>query len=188
MSSKVSKLLTAWREHLTVPWQAGLAAIQRVIFAVYDKTDELRLRANVEDFALVAKQAGKDWLLLDVTNAFPHWMTQQEYRDAYFESPEDLAGYPTGELTGFLDHLTTNLRAQIQEKAGPDTVVALLGAGALFGLVRVSSVVEGIKEAVPGRLLVFFPGEHHPENHTYRLLDARDGWNYLAVPLLAHNV
>ena len=22
-------------------------------------------------------------------------------------------------------------------------------------------------------------------NHTYRLLDARDGWNYLAVPLLA---
>jgi hypothetical protein len=33
--------------------------------------------------------------------------------------------------------------------------------------------------------LVFFPGEHHPEHHSYRLLDARDGWNYLAVPLLA---
>jgi hypothetical protein len=72
-----------------------------------------------------------------------------------------------------------------QREAGPDTVVALLGVGALFGLARVSSVVEGIKEAVQGRLLVFFPGEHHPENHTYRLLDARDGWNYLAVPLLA---
>ena len=27
--------------------------------------------------------------------------------------------------------------------------------------------------------------EYHPENHAYRLLDARDGWNYLAVPLLA---
>ena len=48
-------------------------------------------------------------------------------------------------------------------------------------------VVEGIKESVQGRLLVFFPGEHHPENHTYRLLDARDGWNYLAVPLLAQD-
>ena len=59
--------------------------------------------------------------------------------------------------------------------------------GTLFGLARVSSVVEGIKEAVDGRLLVFFPGEHHPENHTYRLLDARDGWNYLAVPLLAQD-
>jgi hypothetical protein len=49
----------------------------------------------------------------------------------------------------------------------------------------VSSVIEGIKTTVPGRLLVFFPGEYHPEGHTYRLLDARDGWNYLAVPLLA---
>lgn len=186
MSSKLGKLLSTYREHLTVPWQAGLAAIQRVIFAVYDKTDELRLRANIDEFALVTQQAGKQWLLLDVTNAFPAWMVAQEYRDAYFESPEDMAGFPSGELTEFLDDLTANLKARISEQAGPNTVVALLGVGALFGLVRVSSVVEGIKEVVPGRLLVFFPGEHHPETHAYRLLDARDGWNYLAVPLLAN--
>ena len=74
MSSKVAKLVSAYRQHLTVPWQAGLAAIQRVIFAVYDKTDELRLRANVEEFALVTQQASKKWLLLDLTNAFPEWM------------------------------------------------------------------------------------------------------------------
>jgi hypothetical protein len=185
MSSKVAKLVSAYRQHLTVPWQPGLAAIQRVIFAVYDKTDELRLRANVEEFALVTQQADKHWLLLDLTNAFPSWMAAQEYRDAYFESPEDLAGYQAGELTEFIDHLTAQLKARIAAEAGPDTVVALLGVGALFGLARVSSVVEGIKEAVQGRMLVFFPGEHHPENHTYRLLDARDGWNYLAVPLLA---
>lgn len=185
MSSKVAKLVSAYRQHLTVPWQAGLAAIQRVIFAVYDKTDELRLRANVEEFALVTQQASKKWLLLDLTNAFPEWMAAQEYRDAYFESPEDLAGYQTGELTGFVADLTTKLKSRICAEADADTVVALMGLGTLFGLARVSSVVEGIKEAVEGRLLVFFPGEHHPENHTYRLLDARDGWNYLAVPLLA---
>jgi hypothetical protein len=187
MSSKVAKLASAYRQHLTVPWQAGLAAIQRVIFAVYDKADELRLRANVDEFALVTQQAGKQWLLLDVTNAFPEWMASQEYRDAYFESPEDLAGYQTGELTEFIADLNAKLKSRISAEAGPDTVVALLGVGTLFGLVRVSSVVEGIKEAVQGRLLVFFPGEHHPENHTYRLLDARDGWNYLAVPLLAQD-
>ena len=187
MSSKVAKLVSAYRQHLTVPWQAGLAAIQRVIFAVYDKTDELRLRANIEEFALATQQAGKKWLLLDVTNAFPEWMAAQEYRDAYFESPEDLAGYQVGELTEFVADLTTQLKARIATEAGPDTVVALMGVGTLFGLARVSSVVEGIKEAVDGRLLVFFPGEHHPENHTYRLLDARDGWNYLAVPLLAQD-
>lgn len=185
MSSKLSHLLAAYRQHLSAPWQAGLAAIQRVIFAVYDKADELRLRANVGEFELATQQAGKQWLLLDVTNAFPLWMAAQEYRDAYFESPEDLAGYQTGELTEFVSDLAAKLKTRIAAEAGPDTVVALLGVGALFGIARVSSVVEGIKDSVQGRLLVFFPGEHHPENHTYRLLDARDGWNYLAVPLLA---
>lgn len=187
MSSRVQKLAAAYRQHLTVPWQAGLAAIQRVVFAVYDKADELRLRANVEEFALATQQAGKQWLLVDLTNAFPEWMVTQEYRDAYFESPEDLAGYQTGELSEFVADLIGKLNARIEAESGPDTVVALLGVGTLFGLARVSTVVEGIKESVKGRLLVFFPGEHHPENHSYRLLDARDGWNYLAVPLLARD-
>ena len=185
MSSRVQKLAAAYRAHLTVPWRMGLAAIQRVVFAVYDKADELRLRANVEEFALATQQAGKQWLLIDLTNAFPEWMMAQKYRDAYFESPEDLAGYPTGELTGFVADLIARLKTSIETESGPDTVVALLGVGTLFGLARVSTVVEGIKESVTGRLLVFFPGEHHPEHHSYRLLDARDGWNYLAVPLLA---
>jgi hypothetical protein len=185
MSSKVTKLVTAYRQHLTVPWQAGLAAIQRVIFAVYDKSDELRLRANIDEFALATQQAGKEWLLVDLTNVFPQWMAAQEYCDAYFESPEDLAGYQTGELTEFVADLIVKLKARVSVESEQDTVVALMGVGTLFGLARVSTVVEGIKDAIEGRLLVFFPGEYHPENHTYRLLDARDGWNYLAVPLLA---
>lgn len=184
MSSKVARLLSAYRQHLTVPWQSGLAAIQRVIFAVYDKADELRLRAHVDEFALATQQAGKRWLLLDLTPAFAEWMAAQEYREAYFASPQDLAGYHSGELTGFVADLNTRLTERIAAEADADTVVALLGVGTLFGLARVSSVVEGIKDAVPGRLLVLFPGEYHAENHAYRLLDARDGWNYLAVPLL----
>lgn len=185
--SKVAKLVNAYREHLSVPWQVGLAAIQRVIFVVYDKADELRLRANVAEFELLTQQAGKRWLLLDLTNAFPEWMAAQEYRDAYFECPDDLAGYGAGELTQFVADLSVRLRAQISAEADSDTVVAVLGVGALFGLAHVSTVVERIKEVVQGRLLVFFPGEHHPESHAYRLLDARDGWNYLAVPLQARD-
>lgn len=185
MSSKVSRLVGVWRRHLGVPWQAGLAAIQRVVFVVYDKTDELRLRAHVDDFALAAREAGKHWLPVDLTDAFPRWMAAQEYRDAYFESPEDLPGYPSGELTPFVADLVVQLRDRIAGEATADTVVALMGVGSLFGVARVSAVVEGIKDAVPGRLLVFFPGEYRSDDHTYRLLDARDGWNYLAVPLLA---
>lgn len=187
MSSKVAKLVSVYRQHLTVPWQAGLAAIQRVIFAVYDKADELRLRANIDEFALATQQAGKKWLLLDLTQAFAQWMAEQEYRDAYFESPEDLAGYQNGELTEFTVHVCAQLKTRIAAQADDNTVVAIIGVGTLFSLARVSTVVEGIKEAVPGRLLVLFPGEYSLENHTYRLLDARDGWNYLAVPLLAQD-
>lgn len=187
MSSKVARLVATYREHLSVPWQAGLAAIQRVIFVVYDKADELRLRANIGEFELATSQAGKRWLLLDLTDAFPKWMAAQEFREAYFATPEDLAGYQSGELTEFLADLKAELGTRIQAEADSDTVVALLGVGALFGLARVSSVVESIKDEVQGRLVVFFPGEYHPDTHAYRLLDARDGWNYLAVPLLARD-
>jgi hypothetical protein len=37
---------------------------------------------------------------------------------------------------------------------------------------------------VRGRLVGFFPGQY--EQNNYRLLDARDGWNYLAVPISIH--
>jgi hypothetical protein len=33
---------------------------------------------------------------------------------------------------------------------------------------------------VTGRLLVLFPGTHDPDNHSFRLLDARDGFDYRA--------
>ncbi|MCK7579550.1 MAG: hypothetical protein MZV65_30130 [Chromatiales bacterium] len=132
------------------PGRTGLAAIQRVMFAVYDKSDELRLQANIEAFELATRQAGKPWLLLDVTDAFPDWMMAQDYRDAYFECPEDLAGYPAGELTEFMADLIQRLKPRLLNEAGPETVVALFGVGALFGLARVSMLVDGLKDAVPG--------------------------------------
>jgi len=45
----------------------------------------------------------------------------------------------------------------------------------------VSDLMSAVDSSIRGRLLAFFPGEF--ENNNYRLLDARDGWNYLAVPI-----
>lgn len=183
--SRLERLLAVYRDHIEIPWPSGVAPIQRVIFLVYDKEDELRLRPGIEDFAQATTGAGKRWHLIDLTNAFPTWLATQEYRESYFEAPEDLDGYPTGEVTGFIADTVERLKSEIASAADANTVVALLGVGSLFGLARVSTLVEGIKDAVAGRLVVFFPGEHHPETHAYRLLDARDGWNYLALPLTA---
>ena len=62
-----------------------------------------------------------------------------------------------------------------------DTVVALTGIASLFGFLRVSHLVREVEAHIRGNLLVFFPGAYH--NNNYRLMDARDGWNYLAVPI-----
>ena len=181
--SKVARLLHVYREHIAVPWQQGLAGIQRVLFAVYDPHDELRLRTNLVEFEIATKVAEHAWQLIDITNAFPAWMAAQRYRDSYFENPEDLDGYVTGQISGFTESLVQDLRTQIAATADSNTVTAVLGVGTLFGLTRVSQVVEKIADSVPGRLLIFFPGEYG--NNNYRLLDARDGWNYMAVPLVA---
>ena len=58
------------------------------------------------------------------------------------------------------------------------------GVGALFGLTRLSRVIKLVEPDIRGRLAIFFPGTYDRNN--YRLLDARDGWNYLAVPITLH--
>lgn len=69
----------------------------------------------------------------------------------------------------------------------PDnTVLALHGVAALFGFLKISEILPMVEGDVRGRLLVFFPGTY--EQNNYRLLDARDGWNYHAVPITASDV
>ncbi len=61
------------------------------------------------------------------------------------------------------------------------SLLALAGVGALFGLLRISELLPIVENHIRGRLLVFFPGVYVQGN--YRLLDARDGWNYMATPI-----
>jgi hypothetical protein len=68
-------------------------------------------------------------------------------------------------------------------KADENTVVSIYGVASLFGFMKISELVAKVEPGIRGRLLVFFPGEH--ENNIYRFLDAREGWNYLAVPITA---
>ena len=177
--NKLDLLLERYEEFIALPWQKGLAGSQRVVFVVYDKTDERRLRARIDEFELATKQANHGWKHIDLTNTFAEWMATQEYRESYFEYPEDL----TTVLPEFEAYVRDRIRGEV---AGSDDndVVGLSGIASLFGFMRVSSLVQGLADAIPGRLLVLFPGEY--ENNTYRLLDARDGWSYLAVPITAH--
>lgn len=181
MSNRLNRLLKSYSSFISIPWMKGLADEQRVLFAVYHKEDELKLRARTEEFRLATKSAGHPWLELDITSLFPEWMAQQKYREDYFEEPEDLKT----KYKVFVRQSVEILAQRIQNEANENTLVALVGCGTLFGFASVSDFVKQLAAHVPGRLLVLFPGEYI--DNTYRLLDARDGWGYQATAITADN-
>ena len=178
--SYVDDLVASYRRFVALPWQRSVAPPQRVWMAVYPAKYERRVRLNVQEFENATLQAGHAWALIDITHSFERWMAGHEYADAYFEEPELLATA----LPAFLGTLVEEVRAQLEQHPDPNGVVGLLGAGTLFGLgdsVKVSALMNAVNESIAGRLLVFFPGQR--DHNSYRLLDARDGWDYLATPI-----
>lgn len=181
--SRIDRLLERYRAHLALPWRRDLAGAERAIFVVYDKADERRLRARMDRFEIATKETGHGWVRCDLTDAFATWMAGLDYRDSYFEFPEDLDLKLDED---FPSHLAERLRARLAlPEAGAEAVVAVTGVASLFGFARVSELMQAVEHDIRGRLVVFFPGEHESSN--YRLLGARDGWSYLAVPITAHD-
>lgn len=176
--SSVDGLLRAYRRQVALPWERNLAPAQRVWMAVYEPTLERRLRPRIEDFEEETHKAGHTWALVDVTDSFARWMAGQEYREAYFEQPGDMEFA----LDEFRDFVSNEVRdALTAPDVDENTVVGVIGVASLFGLTRTSAVIDGVSRSIRGRLLVFFPGQRDGNN--YRLLDARDGWNYLALAI-----
>ena len=181
--ARIEDLAEHYGRHISTPWQRTVAGAQRVVVVVYDKELERTLRARKLAFETVTRQAGHEWKEIDLADAFGEWMAADDYRDEYFSSPEDLQLKLDAEFPGSVaDMLREILRAPDVDE---NTVVAVFGAGSLFGLARISQVLRMVEADIRGRLLVFFPGQF--ERNNYRLLDARDGWNYLAVPITAHS-
>ena len=180
MASRVDALAEAYARHVGLPWDRGLAPPQRVWFAMYPKEEERRLRYKIEAFQLASADAGKKWVLVDLTDCFARWLDGERYRDHYFKNPKMMAP----KLPRFLEAAARDVVSQAQAAgADEDTVVAVLGVASLFGFAQVSDLVPMVVASLPGRLLVFFPGSR--EGNVYRLLDARPGWNYLALPIEA---
>ncbi len=178
--SKVKRLIESYCKYISVPWRGDAAAAQRVIFCIYNESDELRLRAHIDEFEITTSQAGHEWILFDMTDTFANWLGGQRYANNYFQKPELL---PTL-LPKYLQYITKEFEVFINKHECTDnSVVALKGVGSLFGFVKVKEVVERLAPMVKGRLLVFFPGSY--EDNNYRLLNGYDGWNYLAVPITA---
>lgn len=177
----IEQLIENYRRFISVPQSQVMAGAERVWFAVYDEREERRLRLQISEFEIVTKHAGYTWVQMDLTNEFAVWLSFNDCIASYFNEPDLLVSA----LEDFGEHCARKLESLLVSIDNPrTTVVAVLGASGLFGFMKVSILIERVHASIQGRLLVFFPGEY--ENNNYRLMDARDGWNYLAVPITAH--
>ena len=177
---RIEDLARHYEDHIGAPWQRTAAGAQRVTIVVYDKALERSLRARLPAFAQATREAGHDYRQVDCTTWFADWISSEEYRDEYFADPSLLrmklgAEFPAEAARRLREHL---------DAAGESDVVALVGVAALFGFLRVSGLIHAAEDAIRGRLVVFFPGTKDGNN--YRLLDARDGWTYMAHAITAY--
>jgi hypothetical protein len=174
--SVIDQLVKKYSAVVRLPWPGSIAGPERVWMLVYPPKDERRLRAKLGEFEIATKTANHDWGHVDLTNSFGEWMAQQEYRESYFENPGDM-----GMLLDVYGRYAEQLVVKELADAKDNAVVGVVGLGSLFGLYSVSSLLEGVNSQIPGRLLAFFPGVRDGSN--YRLLDAKDGFNYMAIPI-----
>jgi hypothetical protein len=172
----VEDLLAAFRTRLAVPWRNDEAPAGRVWMLWYDKALERRLRGRLAEFRLAAEQSGKGWHEFDLAPKFGTWVASQKWFERAAKRPSTLGTV----LPDFEKQLIHQLGDRLSQ-CGPNDILALTGAASLFGLMRASTLIGKVADNVPGRLLVTFPGTH--QGGIYRLLDARDGWSYLAVPI-----
>ncbi len=182
--TKIDLFKKNYQRICNLPWDQNIAGAQRVWLAVYDKEEERKLRLRIGLFKEATVQSGHDWHEIDFTDAFANWLCTPPYSDyaqSYFESPTRLGAAP---LAAFKKTVAAQLTNALRSVPNPEkTVVAVLGVGSLFGFLRISELLPIVESEIRGRLLIFFPGVY--ENDNYRLLDARDGWNYHAIPITA---
>lgn len=172
----VDDLLHAFRRQAALPWAPDTPPDYRVWIMHYDKALERRVAGRLPEFEHAARSHGHGWDHIDLAALVPPWFAGHDLFPDLVEQPDELPGL----LPDFEAHVVGAVRARLH--ALPDrSILALSGAGALFGLLRVSALADKVAPAISGRLLLLFPGRH--EAGTYRLLDARDGWTYRATPI-----
>jgi len=179
MATRIELLIEAYSKVVKEPWSSALSGQERIWFLVYDPSEQRKIELHLVEFEKVAVRAGKSWKSVSLKHCFPSWMANHEYKEDYFTSPEYIVDQLEAEFIPYtIDFLKKELSKLEQNE---NTLIAIKDVSALFGFARLSEILKSCDKEFKGRLLIFFPGEFE-QNH-YRLLDARDGWDYLARPI-----
>lgn len=179
MATRIDLLLDAYEKVVQEPWSSALSGQERIWFLVYDPAEQRKVDLRLGDFETIAVKSGKKWESISLKQCFPSWMANHEYKEDYFTNPEYIVDQLEAEFIPFaIQYLKGELQKIEQDQ---DTLIAIRDVSSLFGFGRLSEILKSCDKDFRGRLLIFFPGEF--EHNHYRLLDARDGWDYLARPI-----
>jgi hypothetical protein len=177
--TRIDQLIEAYEKVVHEPWSSALSGQERIWFLVYNPADQRKVDLRLGDFETAAIKAGKKWKSISFKLCFPTWMANHEYKEDYFRNPEYIIDQLEAE---FIPYAIQFLKNELRDiEPDQDTLIALKDVSSLFGFARLSEILKSCDKDFLGRLLIFFPGEFE-QNH-YRLLDARDGWDYLARPI-----
>jgi len=181
MANNIDGLIQAYDKVVSGKWEETLSAQERIWFLVYDPDSQRKVDFRLSDFENVTKKAGKKWAKVSLKDCFPDWMASHEYRDEYFLEPDSLVDQLEFDFKKYV--IENTIQKIRKHQIDNETVIAFTDVASLFGFARLSDILNHIAGEVKGRLLVFFPGEF--EKNQFRLLNARDGWSYLARPITA---
>lgn len=179
---RIEQLAKKFEDHISLPWVQNLAPSERTLFLVYPKDEERRLRARSELFEQACQKSGHGWKCVALDRVFADWMATQDYATDYFTYPEDLRQKLDTDFTDYVAGVIGKTLAA----SGPNDAVGVFGVGTLFGFVHVSTVLKRLEADIPGRLVLFFPGTY--DQNVFHLLDARDGWGYMSLPITLNEV
>lgn len=177
--SKIDQLLSKYQNIIKEPWPTGLSGQEKVWFLIFDPIDLRKVHFKLDEFEIATKNAKREWLLLSLQTKFTDWLSQHDYKESFFEDPEYLSDALQDD---FKEYLENSINEELNQAINENTLVVLKDVSAIFGFIKLSELVNAISDKVNGRLMVLFPGEFI--NNQYRLMDARDGWDYLARPIM----
>lgn len=176
--SSITNLIDAYRRELSLTWHDDISGAEKIWMLLYSPNLERQVRSATPRFAAATKEAGRSWGEIDISDEFGKWVASHKHSKKFLSGKIPFSSAIVGEFERVLTEL---ISAQVN--GYPEgSVVAIVGIGSLFPYVRAHNIIGKIESGIGNRrILIFFPGSHDSAHHVFRLLNARDGFDYRAV-------
>jgi hypothetical protein len=145
--NSLDDILSAYHRQVRLPWASDTPPAGRVWIVWYDKTLQRRFTGRLGEFEMATRKAGHGWQRFDASPWLGRWIARHEFFDALAGQPRELRGL----LPDIEAGLIADLRAALNTCSEND-VLAVDGCGSLFGVARISNLLNHIAPSIPGRL------------------------------------